>query len=644
MDVSVFNYLISTTDSDNPFGITPAPANTPKTEISTGEAFLNVLNQVRNGKTEKSSEAVFSALTSRAETSANAKKIGTSDNASQNVRVIKVHLKRTRSSSTLAKAESQPAAKPQEKQTLPTMETARQTNQAAPSAVPTTDNAVKQSDFEQKTVEQITQQTDDLPADATAADILLFSALPAAKPAETPKAESFAPVETDAPAPVDQGAPEQATDVLPAADAPERVEAAPTQTADAPEQIKQQPAHPAEKRETFAPVQTAEAPAADTDVKPRETKRDTPELQTEVPSEQTKAAPVETAANIAAPRIAKTETKAVKAETKTAQPLPQQTEAAEVAELPEAAPEHFERAEKQAEKLARELPADTKIAITVETQTAQPAAALKTALPAEHRDTRPSVKAETKAPTEQAESFAPLTAESSAPQSTPAAQPTPRAAPAQQQQEQQQQIQQNDAFQPLFAPVQAAVQTAEAAETAAPAPASASVSAVSNTAAAQPAVFTAPNELKGKAVSAPVVSQKQTPVNDLVDQIKVKITKAFKDGADKIEIILRPKELGTIRVRLETDKDGKTTVHLTASRAETIDMLQRDVSALKQALNDAGLNTGDQAFTFNYRGEEQQNSSREQKTASFLHNEAQAESEASDSPENSGNHALNIRV
>ena len=116
MDVSVFNILISTTDSDNPFGIAPAAPPAPKKTVSTGEAFLNVLNQVRNGKTEKSSEAVFSTLTSRAETSANAKKIGTSDNASQNVRVIKVHLKRTRSSSTLAKAEAQPAEKPQEKQ------------------------------------------------------------------------------------------------------------------------------------------------------------------------------------------------------------------------------------------------------------------------------------------------------------------------------------------------------------------------------------------------------------------------------------------------------------------------------------------------------------------------------------------------
>lgn len=634
MDVSVFNTLISTTDSDNPFGITPAPAPAPKNTISTGEAFLNVLNQVRNGKTEKSSEAVFSTLTSRAETSANAKKIGTSDNASQNVRVIKVHLKRTRSSSTLAKAEAQPAEKPQEKQSLPSMETAQPSEQSPSSVALTADNTVKQSDFEQKTVEKITEQPADLPTDATAADILLFAALPVEKPVETEQAESFAPVKADDAAPVEQSAPEQTADVLPS-QVPEQTESAPLQTERAPEQIKQQPVQSAEKQETPVPVQTAENP-----VIKRETAQNEPERQAEVPPEQIETVPVEAAENTVKAQPVKTEIKAVKADTKTMRIQPLQTETAEIADAPaEAAPEHFERAQKQAEKLAKELPADTKIALTVETQTAQPAVALKTAsaLPAEHKEARVPAKAQ--AETGQAESFAPLTAESSAPQKAPAAQPTPRAAPAQQQ-EQQQQIRQNDAFQPLFAPVQSAVQNVEAAETAP----SAAVSAVSNTAAAQPAVFTAPNELKGKAVSAPVVSQKQTPVNDLVDQIKVKITKAFKDGTDKIEIILRPKELGTIRVRLETDKDGKTTVHLTASRAETIDMLQRDVSALKQALNDAGLNTSDQAFTFNYRGEEQQNSSHEQKTASFLHNEAQAESETQDSPEDFGNHALNIRV
>ena len=519
------------------------------------------------------------------------------------------------------------------------METAQPSEQSPSSVALTADNMVKQSDFEQKTVEKITEQPADLPTDATAADILLFAALPVEKPAETEQAESFAPVKADDAAPVEQSAPEQTADVLPS-QVPEQTESAPRQTERAPEQIKQQPVQFAEKQETPVPVQTAEKPVANPVVK-RETTQNEPERQAEVPPEQIETVPVEAAEDTVKAQPVRTEIKAVKAETKTMRIQPLQTETAEIADAPaEAAPEHFERAQKQAEKLAKELPADTKIALTVETQTAQPAVALKTAsaLPAEHKEARASAKAQ--AETEQAESFAPLTAESSAPQKAPAAQPTPRAAPAQQQ-EQQQQIRQNDAFQPLFAPVQSAAQNVEAAETA---PVSAAVSAVSNTAAAQPAVFTAPNELKGKAVSAPVVSQKQTPVNDLVDQIKVKITKAFKDGTDKIEIILRPKELGTIRVRLETDKDGKTTVHLTASRAETIDMLQRDVSALKQALNDAGLNTSDQAFTFNYRGEEQQNSSHERKTASFLHNEAQAESETQDSPEDFGNHALNIRV
>lgn len=638
MDVSVFNTLISTTDSDNPFGITPAPAPAPKNTVSTGEAFLNVLNQVRNGKTEKSSEAVFSTLTSRAETSANAKKIGTSDNASQNVRVIKVHLKRTRSSSTLAKAEAQPAEKPQEKQSLPSMETAQKTEQSqAVTETPVQTNAVKQSDFEQKTVEKITEQPADLPTDATAADILLFAALPIEKPAETEQAESFAPVKADDAAPVEQSAPEQ-TEALPET-VPEQVAPMQKQSETAPVQTKQAPVQTVEQPQDLAPVQTTDVPVNAPVVK-RETVQISSEKTAEIRPEQTETAPVETTAITVKSQIEKAEIKTVKTEAKATSVQPQQTETTEIADIPEAAPEHVERAGKQAEKLAKELPADTKIALTVETQTAQPAVALKTAsaLPAEHKEARASAKAQTE--TEQAESFAPLTAESSAPQKAPAAQPTPRAAPAQQQ-EQQQQIRQNDAFQPLFAPVQSAAQNVEAAETA---PVSAAVSAVSNTAAAQPAVFTAPNELKGKAVSAPVVSQKQTPVNDLVDQIKVKITKAFKDGTDKIEIILRPKELGTIRVRLETDKDGKTTVHLTASRAETIDMLQRDVSALKQALNDAGLNTSDQAFTFNYRGEEQQNSSHEQKTASFLHNEAQAESETQDSPEDFGNHALNIRV
>ena len=161
---------------------------------------------------------------------------------------------------------------------------------------------------------------------------------------------------------------------------PEQTESAPRQTERAPEQIKQQPVQSAEKQETPVPVQTAEKPVANPVVK-RETAQNEPERQAEVPPEQIETVPVEAAENTVKAQPVKTEIKAVKAETKTMRIQPLQTETAEIADAPaEAAPEHFDRAQKQAEKLAKELPADTKIALTVETQTAQPAVAVKAAL------------------------------------------------------------------------------------------------------------------------------------------------------------------------------------------------------------------------------------------------------------------------
>lgn len=147
---------------------------------------------------------------------------------------------------------------------------------------------------------------------------------------------------------------------------PEQTESAPRQTERAPEQIKQQPvANPVVKRETA---------------------QNEPERQAEVPPpKQIETVPVETAEVTVKAQPVKTEIKAVKAETKTMRIQPLQTETAEIADAPaKAAPEHFERAQKQVEKLAKELPAATKIALTVETQTAQPAVALKAsfALPA----------------------------------------------------------------------------------------------------------------------------------------------------------------------------------------------------------------------------------------------------------------------
>ncbi|MGN0904657.1 MAG: flagellar hook-length control protein FliK [Alphaproteobacteria bacterium] len=131
-------------------------------------------------------------------------------------------------------------------------------------------------------------------------------------------------------------------------------------------------------------------------------------------------------------------------------------------------------------------------------------------------------------------------------------------------------------------------------------------SAAGTTDGAQP-LFNVPGEsLKGKAVAGTAPAPKASvPTNELVDQIKVSITKAAREGLEKININLKPKELGNIQVRLEVDSDGNMKASIIASRPETLDMLQKDASVLRQALQDAGLKTNDNAFSFSYRGDQQ---------------------------------------
>lgn len=166
--------------------------------------------------------------------------------------------------------------------------------------------------------------------------------------------------------------------------------------------------------------------------------------------------------------------------------------------------------------------------------------------------------------------------------------------------------------------------------------------------------------LKGKAVAgnASTVSAKTVPTNELVDQIKVSISKAAKEGLEKININLKPKELGNIQVKLEVDHDGNMKASIIASRPETLDLLQKDASVLRQALADAGLKTGDNAFSFSYRGEHQQNAESFAQNGNGHRNGSESAFNNSDAPNAEADdlteaiiasgwtsrHALNIRV
>jgi len=99
---------------------------------------------------------------------------------------------------------------------------------------------------------------------------------------------------------------------------------------------------------------------------------------------------------------------------------------------------------------------------------------------------------------------------------------------------------------------------------------------------------------------------------EIAEQIKVNITQSAIKGVDKIEIKLKPAELGQLEIKMQIAKDGRLQAHIIASNAETLDMLQKDLSSLKNAFENAGYQTDDSSFSFGYHGEEQNNSEREQ--------------------------------
>lgn len=95
------------------------------------------------------------------------------------------------------------------------------------------------------------------------------------------------------------------------------------------------------------------------------------------------------------------------------------------------------------------------------------------------------------------------------------------------------------------------------------------------------------------------------PQHAVVDQVSVQISKAVKDGIDRIHIQLRPEHMGRVDVRLEVT-DGRVAATVTADSKETLDMLQRDARELERALQQAGLQTDAGSLNFSLRGQQGQ--------------------------------------
>jgi flagellar hook-length control protein FliK len=83
--------------------------------------------------------------------------------------------------------------------------------------------------------------------------------------------------------------------------------------------------------------------------------------------------------------------------------------------------------------------------------------------------------------------------------------------------------------------------------------------------------------------------------------LAVEIAASVQSGKTHFEVRLDPADLGRIDVRIDVDRNGQVTSHLTVEKPETLSMLRQDAPQLQQALNDAGLKTGNGGLQFSLR-------------------------------------------
>ena len=137
---------------------------------------------------------------------------------------------------------------------------------------------------------------------------------------------------------------------------------------------------------------------------------------------------------------------------------------------------------------------------------------------------------------------------------------------------------------------------------------------------------------------------------EVAEQVKVNITKSAVKGVDSIEIKLKPEELGHIEVKMQISKDGKLQAHIISSRAETMDMLQKELPTLEKAFADAGFSLDNGSLSFSFRDNQagnRENNELRQFLSNVFEQEAGNENnmaELSGYDSWDGKSALNIRV
>ena len=83
--------------------------------------------------------------------------------------------------------------------------------------------------------------------------------------------------------------------------------------------------------------------------------------------------------------------------------------------------------------------------------------------------------------------------------------------------------------------------------------------------------------------------------------LAVEIAVSARSGKSRFEIRLDPADLGRIDVRIDVDRNGRVTSHLTVEKPETLSMLRQEAPQLQRQLDDAGFKTGNGGLQFSLR-------------------------------------------
>jgi flagellar hook-length control protein FliK len=83
--------------------------------------------------------------------------------------------------------------------------------------------------------------------------------------------------------------------------------------------------------------------------------------------------------------------------------------------------------------------------------------------------------------------------------------------------------------------------------------------------------------------------------------VALQVTRALDQGRTEIRIQLDPPELGEVDIHLEF-RELRLSATVSAERADTLDLLQRDARTLARALREAGVELADSDLSFTSGG------------------------------------------